>query len=165
MTTELIAAVQAGVDAFAAEINKPSEVRNEMKQYNAQLAELFSKVLMNLDRMDIMVEAARNEYPAFYTLYQNTREVNYRHGSLAAQGCILDAKTGEPVVGAKVSFVLEGTEVLIKISGESGCFKIKSMEVGSYLVTVTKTGYKPKTITIYVTDTELVNVDVSLERL
>ena len=165
VTDETLALVRLSIDAFVKEIDKPQETRKEQKQYTAQMVTAFTKLLTSFDKMDIVVEAAKNEYSDFYNLYQDTRNVNVRHGSLMAQGYITDAKTGKAVIGATVSFVLDGTEVLIKTSGDGGGFKIKSMDEGSYSVTVTKTGYQPQTITLHITYTELTNIEVKLVHL
>jgi len=162
VTAESLADIRVSVKAFVTDIDKPKELRNELKQNTALLVSSFTALLTVLDKMDIMVEAAKNEYPDFYMLFQNTRYVNYRHGSLIAQGTVVDSKTGKAIEGAKLSFVLDGTEMLIKSSGASGGFRIKSMNEGSYAVTISKVGYLTQMVTVHVTDTDLTNIDVKL---
>jgi len=162
ITSETLSTIGSSINAFVIERDKPQEVRNELKQYTAQLATAFSHLLSIFDKMDIVIEAIKNEYPDFYNRYQDNRNINYRHGSIKAQGSVVDAQTGNAIVGANVSFVLDGTEVLIKTSSANGGYKIKSMDEGKYSVIITKTGYQSQTITVYITGTELVNVDVKM---
>jgi len=54
---------------------------------------------------------------------------------------------------------------LEKETAAKGGFNIKSLPEGIYDVTITKVGFKPKTITITVRWDELCNVEEELEKL
>jgi hypothetical protein len=167
-------ALLAAITAYNASIGKPSVSRTESTQTTKQLESLFKTAETALANMDAAVEIVRVSQPAFYAGYKNARKiVETGIGSLAVKGLVTDAKTGEPVKGATLSFALDGnnvtaksaktaTENVVKKSAEKGGFNIKSLPTGMYTVTIKKVGYADQIATIAVADGELTELNIQL---
>lgn len=169
-------ALLAAITAYNASIGKPSVSRTESSQITKQLETLFKTAETALANMDAAVEIVRISQPAFYTGYKNARKiVETGIGTLAVKGLVTDAKTGEPVKGATLSFALDGnngmaktakasTESVVKKTAEKGGFNIKSLPSGMYTVTIKKVGYADQVATVAVADGELTEVNIQLSK-
>ena len=121
-----------------------------------------------LSNIDTLVEIVKLTEPTFYAGYKNARKiVEQGSGSLQVQGYITEAENQKPIPLATVTFRLNGKSevVLEKETAAKGGFMIKSLPEGIYDVTVTKVGFKPKTITTAVRWDELSNLDVELDKI
>jgi hypothetical protein len=169
-------ALLAAITAYNASIGKPGESRTISSQTTKQLETLFKTAETALANMDAAVEIVRISQPAFYTGYKNARRVvETGIGSLAVKGLVTDAKTGEPVKGATLSFVLDGnsgmakaakgaSEGVVKKTAEKGGFNIKSLPSGMYTVTIKKVGYADQVATVAVADGELTDLNIQLSK-
>ncbi len=79
----------------------------------------------------------------------------YYTGSLTLKCEVTDATTGLALEGALVSFSLDGTVVLEKLTSKAGGFTVKTMDEGTYSVTVKRLGYVTQILTVNVLDVEL----------
>lgn len=169
-------ALLAAITAYNVSIGKPSASRTESSQTTKQLKTLFKTAETALANMDAAVEIVRISQPAFYTGYKNARKVvETGIGSLAVKGLVTDAKTGEPVKGATLTFVLDSnngttktakttTESVVKKTAEKGGFNIKSLPFGMYTVTIKKVGYADQMATVAVADGELTDLNIQLSK-
>jgi len=91
------------------------------------------------------------------------------------KGIVADAQTGLPLKGVTVSFALEGGMMktaaatttdpeLIKKTAEKGGFNVKNLASGTYQVTLKKVGYADQVATISVSDGEMTELKISLEK-
>ena len=167
--------LQNAITAFVTSIPKPRLGIADKKQTTTQLANLFKQADATLDNIDTLIEIVRLTQPNFYKGYKAARKiVETGVGSLALKGLVTDAKTGDPVKGASLTFVLDGNgtkaksakalEPIIKKSADKGGFNIKSLPAGMYTVTISKNGYADKTETIAISDGEQTDLKIQLSK-
>jgi hypothetical protein len=175
ITDETQAVLAGAITAYNDSIGKPGAERSEGTQITKQLATLFKTADTALENMDAAVEIIRLTEVDFYNGYKSARKViGTGAGSLSVNGLVTDAQTGSPLRGVTVSFALDGgmaktatktTEPeLVKKTAEKGGFKIKSLEAGTYQVTLKKAGYADQVASISVNDGEMTELKISLEK-
>jgi uncharacterized membrane protein len=136
---------------------------------------LFKTADTALENMDAAVEIIRLTQVDFYNGYKSARKViETGAGSLSVKGLVTDAQTGLPLKGVTVSFALDGgiakaasttsEPELVKKTAEKGGFNIKGLESGMYQVTLKKAGYANQVTTISVSDGEMTELKISLEK-
>jgi len=169
-------AFAAAITAFNAVLGKPKAVKSEGTIVTNQLKGLFKTANAALANMDVAVEIIKLTQPGFYAGYKNARKiVDMGTGRLAMKGLVSDALSGEPLKGAKLEFSLEGnalfaksakaaTERVIKKTAAKGGFRIKSMPEGVYNVTVKKVGYADYVTTVAVSNGEMTQVKIQINR-
>lgn len=160
------------ISAYNASIGKPGVSRTESSQNTKQLKALFRTAETALANMDAAVEIVRLTQVNFYNGYQNARKVIVTGtGSLAFKALVTDAVTGEPVMGAIVTFTPDGhfakaattkKPFLVKRTAEKGGFNIKTLPAGVYAVAIKKNGYAEQVTTVAVTDGEMSELNVQL---
>jgi hypothetical protein len=176
ITDETQAALADAITAYNDSIGKPGAERSEGTQITKQLATLFKTADTALENMDAAVEIVRLTEVNFYNGYKSARKViETGAGSLSVKGLVTDAQTGLPLKGVTVSFALDGgmaktatkttTEPeLVKKTAEKGGFNIKGLAAGTYQVTLKKAGYADQVATISVSDGEMTELKISLEK-
>jgi hypothetical protein len=182
ITAAILTSLQTTINNYNAAIPKPRLGINEKKQATTQLTTLIETVDSNLEKIDSLVEIVRTTQVNFYNGYKNARKVILTgNGSLALRGSAIDSGNGEPIANAVFTFILEtsalktlsgkengngnGNGHIIKKTAAKGIFNIKSMPEGNYNVIVKKPGYKDKTMSVSVTDGELSELEVEMEKL
>ncbi len=174
--------LQNAITAFITSIPKPRLGIADKKQTTIQLANLFKQADAALENIDTLVEIVRLSQPNFYKGYKAVRKiVEMGTGSLALRGLVTDAATGEPLKGVTINFCPECVEptqkaaangmnaakeevVLTKKTAEKGGFNIKSLPEGVYKVTIKKNGYQDQVVTVAVTDGEMGDLNVELNK-
>jgi len=179
ITAAILTSLQTAITNYNAAIPKPRLGINDKKQATAQLAVLLDTVDSNLLKIDSLAEIVRLTQVNFYNGYKNARRiVETGIGSLALRGSAIETQNGEPVTNATFTFnhnggtlktamassSLDGNGTIVKKTAAKGNFNIKSMPEGTYSVTVTKPGYKDKVVTVSVTNGELCDLVVEMER-
>lgn len=163
VTTGKIADYKVAIDAFKLAIGSPKGGTISRKQSTDQLAVLFDDSITLVEKVDLMLDTFKFSNPALYAEYQNNRRIIYHSGSITLKCEVTDAATGLPLEGALVTFKLNGNAALEKITSKVGGFTIKSMDEGTYAVTVTRLGYVPQNLNVNVLDVELNTVKVAME--
>jgi hypothetical protein len=179
VTAAILTNLQTAITNYNAAIPKPRLGINDKKQATIQLSNLLDTVDSNLYKIDTLVEIVRTSQLNFYNSYKNTRKiVSTGVGSLALRGTAIDIQSGDPVTNATFTFSQNGGTSkaasasasgngnghIVKKTAAKGNFNIKSMPEGNYSVTVTKPGYKDKVVTVSVTDGELCDLEVEMEK-
>ena len=175
ITDETQATLADAITAYNDSIGKPGAERSEGTQLTKQLATLFKTADTALENMDAAVEIIRLTQVDFYNGYKSARKViEPGAGSLSVKGLVTDAQTGLPLKGVTVSFALDGgiakaasttsEPELVKKTAEKGGFNIKGLESGMYQVTLKKAGYANQVTTISVSDGEMTELKISLEK-
>ena len=175
ITDETQATLADAITAYNDSIGKPGAERSEGTQLTKQLATLFKTADTALENMDAAVEIIRLTQVDFYNGYKSARKViETGAGSLSVKGLVTDAQTGLPLKGVTVSFALDGGMAkaasttsepeLVKKTAEKGGFNIKGLESGMYQVTLKKAGYANQVTTISVSDGEMTELKISLEK-
>lgn len=156
------------IDSFIESIPQPRQSQLKSKENTLLESQAFAAADEALSNIDTLVEIVKLNEPTFYAGYKNARKiVEQGTGSLQVQGYITEAENQKPIPLATVAFRLNGQSevVLEKETAAKGGFMIKSLPEGIYDVTVTKVGFKPKTITTAVRWDELSNLEVELDKI
>lgn len=170
---------QNAITAFNASIPKPRLGIDEKKQATQQLAVLFKALDSALENIDLAIEIVRLTQVNFYNGYKTARKLILTgRTTLAVKGQIIDAKTGEPVQGAKIEFctsdqLIPGTftlksvktvPILTKKTAKKGGIMVKTLPSGSYQVRVKKVGYADVVTTLNINDNEMSLLNVELTK-
>jgi hypothetical protein len=149
---------------FLEVINAPRIELMKQSQVTSQVADLFARADEALKKLDALVEIARMDHPDFYEVYQRSRKVVITgKSSIAMRGTVVDA-------GAIVTIVaIEGTpalpeEKIVKVSADKGGFNVKSMADGMYRLQASKPGFKDCFTEVAVSSSELMVVELKLEK-
>ena len=153
---------KAAIDVFKTAIGTPKGGAISRKQSTEQLLVLFDDELVIADKVDLMIDTIKFSHPAIYAEYHNNRKVLYYSGSLTLKCEVTDAATGLALEGVLVSFALDGNIVLEKLTSKAGGFTVKTMDEGTYSVTVKRLGYLTQILTVNVLDVELNAIKVAL---
>lgn len=153
---ELLATINAYWDALSDAKSK----HNQHIQITQQIKTLFKTIKEALVIMDKSVDIVRHTHPELYAHYKKARHItDYGKGSLAINGMVIDAITGEPLKGVQITFAEinnisrnKGNNVLVKKSTEKGQFRIKNISAGEYTITAIKNGYIQHVATLIVTE-------------
>ena len=93
---------------------------------------------------------------------------------LAVKFKITDSSAGKGLAGALIAFEpINGTVIKskagadlvknVKIASAKGGLNLKTLPAGTYLITASKEGFMPQTVTVYLNDGELTTVNVALQ--
>lgn len=176
ITATMLADLKASIDNFVAAIPTMRISRSNQMMNNNRLKELVRSNDSILEKMDLLVEIVRETNPDFYKGYRNNRRVIVKGaGSLALKVKVINAHDGTDIKGAKATFLpkkemeimaeeVVSAKPIVKKTANKGGFQIKNMPDGTYMVTIEKIGYAPKTLTVYITGSEMAKLDVKLEK-
>jgi len=156
------------IDAFTESIPQPRQSQLKSKENTLLETQAFASADDALSNIDTLVEIVKLTEPTFYAAYKNARKiVEQGTGSLQVRGTIVEASTLKPIPLATIIFRLNGQSVVMlkKETAAKGGFMIKSLPEGIYDVTITKVGFKPKTIAIAVRWDELINLSLELDKI
>lgn len=168
-------ALQNAITAFVTSIPKPRLGITDKKQSTAQLANYFDVADTALDNIDIIVELVKVSQANFYNGYKTARKIIETGGSsLVLKIKVSDAQTSEPLANATLTITPDNgmqrtasqvaKESIVRKTAKGGGVNEKSLEDGTYLVKVTKPGYKEKMITVSVVNGEMAVLEIELEK-
>ena len=163
------------INAFVASIPKPRLGTADKKLSTLQVKNGFVAADGALENIDMLVDILKLSQPNFYSNYKTARKIiETGTSTLSIKGQVIDAITGEPIKGVKVTFSLDTTttkskatsivETVVKKTAEKGGFIIKSIPEGMYQVTLSKNGYTEQVETLAVSDGELSVLNIKLSR-
>ena len=158
------------ISSFNNVITAPRLGTTTKSQATKKLLELFKEADTTLQNLDAIVEIIRTSDPNFYNGYRSARKIITKGNTkLAAKGTVTDAQSGEPVKGVVISFVIDGqtnrsAPELIKKSAAKGGFMVKALPVGTYHVSLKKSGYVEQQVIAYINEGDLTVIDVALVR-
>ncbi|MEI6554872.1 MAG: carboxypeptidase-like regulatory domain-containing protein [Paludibacter sp.] len=167
LTVESQTIYRGAIDAFKESIPQPRSSQLKSKENTRKEGDAFATADEAIAEIDALVEIVKLSEPDFYTGYRNARKiVEQGTGSLQVKGTVSEAATDKAIPGAVLTFRPEGqTETVIqKETAAKGGFNIKSLAEGVYEVSVSKVGFKTRTVTATVRWDELCNIDVVLEK-
>jgi len=146
ITPAKLAALQTDIDAYAATTPKPRTARAHRATLNANLAVLFKEADTILtDQLDLLVANFKDTNPDFVSDYEKTRAlVDAPTTTTQLKGKATNQTDGKPVASATVTVVEAGK---IANTTATGRYTIKPLAIGTYTVTVTKTGFNNFQIT------------------
>lgn len=174
ITQETQSVLQNSINSYAVAIARPRLGQREKSEATKELAERFRKADILLGKLDSAINITISSNPQFHGAYFGVRKVvETGTGSLILKGAATEIN-GNPLKGAKFTFVQEGgmklggngqNQEIVKKTAEKGNFYVKNMPEGIYKVTVTKTGYKDKVVTVNVAPGEMASLNVEMERV
>jgi len=175
ITEETQTILQNNINSFNNVMVAPRMGITNKSQATKQLADLFKTATAALEKIDAAVEIVKLTEPIFYSGYKSARKVISKGtGKLAVRGTVTDALSGEPVAGVTISFWPDGDVLktaaageasLVKKTAAKGGFNVSSLSAGTYRVTLQKPGYAEQTLTVFVNDGELTEVDAQLAKV
>jgi hypothetical protein len=160
--------LEAALQSYEQALSEPRLARAGRKMATGQLAILFCQIDVLLKKSDILVEIVREREHNFYQGYRNSRKLINRVGhGLQLIITVVDKVDGQPL--PRVLCQLASKEqpshmLLSKKSAAKGSFKVKSLEGGPFLLTVTRPGYQEMCREIFVTKGKFMRVMVELGR-
>jgi len=163
--TDLEATRQAFVDA----ISGPRMSIIACKVATSNLATLFKQVDELLVKADLLVAIVRHSNADFFNIYRNSRMIVDRVGrGLQLIITVTDKKNKQPLPKALCFLTHAGKPehpIHSKLSAAKGSIKVKSLESGEYLLTVTTPGYQLFEKNVSVTKGEFMRVGAELEKI
>ncbi len=157
--------------AYNNSIAKPRVGITEKSQATKELGILFSTADTVLVNMDYTVEVVRLTNTIFYNGYKTARKiVDTGTSKLSLKAVAKELISGTPIKG--VSFRFAGHDLktplangdIIKKTAEHGSFNLKNMPAGTYNVIVTKPGYAEKKVSVNISEGEMTELVVEMER-
>lgn len=181
VTVERLANFRKSIDRYSASIGKPRQSLNERANATEQIERLFDEAEERLELMDKLVEASKKKFPDFYNSYcRATKVVQLGSKSLALRANAKDAH-GNPLANvifeitshqlADANARLSGssfmstTPTLVKRTTDNGNFQVQNLADGIYRALVKKTGYQDQEVTFHVAKGELLDLDVTLQKV
>jgi hypothetical protein len=175
VTAVMLSNLKNAIDKYSIVIPSFRIGTSTKKVNNDNLKVLFKTNDAILEKMDLLVEIVKSTNPDFYKGYKNNRKVILKgSGSLAVKAKVICAHDGTEIKGAKATFMRkmefgitesEAVKPIVKKSAGKGSFTIKNMPNGTYTVTIEKTGYITKTITVNIINGEMVKIEIKLEKI
>ncbi|MGB4776058.1 MAG: carboxypeptidase-like regulatory domain-containing protein [Daejeonella sp.] len=159
-TALMLTELKAAISAYVTSIPQPKLSINAKKLATGQMNELFKAQDTLLGKLDVLTELVKENEPAFYTNYANSRRIGgpgYR--KLAVQGNVTAANSSLPLPG--VTIKIEGTALKVK-TGAKGNFRVSSLPEGNYVFTFEKNGYQTHTVQVAVTNGERTDLVVKM---
>jgi hypothetical protein len=132
--------LQTAIDAYAESAPKPRAAINTRAAKTATLPQLFTEAdqILN-ERMDTFIGLFAAANPDFVATYQSARIiVDAPTTTTRLKGTVTNQSDGTPINDATVT-VVEAAQTTKTDS--SGKYNIKPLEIGTYTITVTKTGF------------------------
>lgn len=161
--------------AFLVNLPKPNEGKKDRAEVNRLFKNLLKEtdgLFLKLDALMLIVKYSKSE---FYAHYSSSSAITVTGARKLTVKCkITDAATGLGLPGALISFEpVNGTSIKSKAGADlvknvkkasvKGGLNLKTMDTGTYLVTVKKNGFVTQTATVYVNDGELTSVNMALQ--
>ena len=161
------------IDSFDKVLRTPRTSIAERRAATQKLVLLFEAADSALENMDFAAGIVKDEQPGYYDGYKSSRKlVCTNTGNVALKAKVVDILTGEPLKGAVFTFrvqqlnfasAMNPAEITRK-SAAKGSLLIRSMQPGTYQVSLIKPGYKDKVVVINVTGGERTILNVEMER-
>ncbi|HEX8369639.1 MAG TPA: carboxypeptidase regulatory-like domain-containing protein [Pyrinomonadaceae bacterium] len=146
VTAVKLTALQTAIDDFAEAAPKPRAAINTRSALKLSLKQLFAEADRILaERMDTLIGLFAETNPDFIAVYQSARLiVDAPTTATQLKGTVTNQSDNTPVTGATIT-VVEAAQTTQ--TGTNGDYIIKPLEIGTYTVTVTKTGFNNFQIT------------------
>jgi hypothetical protein len=141
-----LAELQTAIDAFADSAPKPRAAKTTRSAMVANLRQLFNEADQILDeRMDALLPQFAATNPDFVATYQSARKIlDPQTTTTQLKGTVTNQSDAAPVADATITVVEASKTAKTDANGD---YLIKPLEIGTYTVTVTKTGFNNFQIT------------------
>ncbi|GEM_PF-906637 len=154
--------LKTAMDDYKIVMDAPKEAIIARKQITWELAECIIVQRDILYKLDSLVVITLSEKPAILAEYWDNRKVLYRSRALALRCRVTDGDTGKGLEAAVITFSLNDLIVLKKRTYKAGGVYLKSLNEGTYTVTVARLGYITQTLTVNNNAKELTRVEVAM---
>jgi hypothetical protein len=172
LTSDMLTDMQEKIDSYFAVVPKPKLTRKRSGELRKEIAQRQKQSDALLVKIDALVATLKDTEPMFCGTYAGARKLGnegIRHIALKVQ--VNEAGSGAGISKAMLELAQQaaagmkaGTDLMksVKFTGGKGGSLTKSLESGTYLLTVSKAGYVTQTVTVYVTAGEMTGVVVAL---
>jgi hypothetical protein len=168
VTAEIIAQLQAQLQAYSTICSAPHEIILQIKALNEKLNQSFISTLYILKkRLDLDIEVFKSIAPDFYDQYNKARVIQANNASPSSVIANIKAKdTNESLAGVRCEFTIQGSAkpIIVKESSIKGGFRIQHLTEDKYMVKVSKIGYKDQNTMIIVTQGETTTLTIVMEK-
>jgi len=171
ITSESQKILLEAINIYNASISKPRVGITEKSQATKELVILFNTADTVLVNMDYAVEIVRLTQTIFYNGFKTARKlVDTGTSKLSLKATAKEARNGSLVKGAIFKFTSSDLKSpgsngeIVKKTADRGSFNLKNMPAGNYNVVITKPGYKEKSVSVSVSDGEMTELVVEMER-
>jgi hypothetical protein len=158
------------INRYNASISGPRVAQTGKVQATKHIADLFQHADLLIDALSAAIGIIKLAQPLFSKGFDTAKKVVFTSGRTVALRGVAISKGGNPIKGAKFVFRPDTATLnlgapgeIMKMTAEKGIFRIKSIQEGTYNVTVTKPGFRDKVVSVVVADGELTELRVELE--
>lgn len=132
VTPEMLTELKGTISLLNAEIPSMRIERTEAKSSTAQLNMLLKENDQILEKVDLLVEVVRTSHPEFYNQYKSIRKVQGKKSTtLSLTTKVISAANGEPIKGAKATFISTAKASVASAIKESKPVVKKTAEMAS----------------------------------
>lgn len=154
------------IEKFSSLIATPRTGITKKSNATKALAGIFRKADAALENMDFAVNGVKRREPAFYSSYRSARILVDLGKTRLALTARIRGSEGQPLSGVIFKIKPENSVdgVIKKKTAKTGGLQIRSLPTGNYEVTLSKSGYKDKSLIVSVTEKERAEVIVEMEK-
>jgi hypothetical protein len=159
------------INQYNDSIAKPRVGIAEKSKATKELLVLFNTADTLIINMDYAVEIIRLTQTTFYNGYKTARKlVDTGTSKLSLKGVAEESGSGNPIKGATFRFIQNGLKSsgangeIVKNPADGGSFNLKNMASGNYEVVISKPGFVEKKVSVSVSEGEMTEMVVELER-
>ncbi len=159
------------INLYNTSIAKPRVGIAEKSQATKELVILFNTADTVIVNMDYAVEIIRLTQSTFYNGYKTARKlVDTGTSRLSLKAVAREAGNGNPIKGVTFRFVHSDLKVpgsngeIVKKTADGGSFNLKNIAPGNYQVVISKPGFVEKKVLVSVSEGEMTELVVELER-
>ncbi|MBY0426546.1 MAG: carboxypeptidase-like regulatory domain-containing protein [Cytophagales bacterium] len=170
----LITDLSTALTAYSGVISAPRSATVASKAATENLLTLFEDAMNALtERMDNDILVFESTNQDFYDQYFASRKIIHTSTTrLSVKGTITESDETTPISGVKITISNVSPEIpsktdtppvsISKKTTSKGNFQLKNIPEGTYMVTLSKVGYKTVTVKTTVTDDKTTLLEVSL---
>lgn len=191
ITPAVLDNMETTINNFVEALDAADGGRDQQKQVTADIELTLDESDAVVLRMAHIFETLKEAFPESYTIFRNACRVIYTGGStISANGVVVDADTGEAIKRCRlritsfeplVAPMPEGGETegkahkatpsytdlmkSVKFTSPNGVFRFKNLANGTYRITAYRSGYADTTVTFYVNNGEVAEVNIRLQKV
>lgn len=172
VTAVMLTELKAVIDRYTSSIISKRSSMLESKLISSQIEKLTRENKAGIKKAFMLAGVIRNSQPTVYSGIMdtiNTIDTGYRR--MAIRASITSSDTHEALKRVKVEFYKQdkfnenqkSKPLLVKTTRVKGHFYVQNLADGTYIIVVSKTGYKKQIQTIYVSSGDFIRLNIELQ--